>query len=260
MRKYFYIWLNMSLLSAQVALRSLFGASLFLIGKLLRFSLFIIFLVLIERNVNSIAGYSIWQMVLFYATFNLVDIVPQALFREVYRFRSYVVQGEFDFILIKPFSPLFRSLMGGSDILDIPMIILSIGLVVISILNISHVTSSGITLYAILVANGLIISLAFHIFTLCVGILTTSVDHAIMVYRDLTQLGRFPVDIYLEPIRGILTFVIPIGIMMTFPAQALMNLLNPQLILVSFAFSFAFLFASLKFWKYAITRYQSASS
>ncbi len=250
----------MSLLSAQVALRSLFGASLFLIGKLLRFSLFIIFLVLIERNVNSIAGYSIWQMVLFYATFNLVDIVPQALFREVYRFRSYVVQGEFDFILIKPFSPLFRSLMGGSDILDIPMIILSIGLVVISILNISHVTSSGITLYAILVANGLIISLAFHIFTLCVGILTTSVDHAIMVYRDLTQLGRFPVDIYLEPIRGILTFVIPIGIMMTFPAQALMNLLNPQLILVSFAFSFAFLFASLKFWKYAITRYQSASS
>lgn len=258
--KYFKLWLNMSLLSAQVALRSMFGASLFFVGKLLRFFLFIVFLVLIEKSVKSIAGYSIWQMVLFYATFNLIDVIPQALFREVYRFRSYIVQGEFDFILTKPFSPLFRSLAGGSDVLDIPMIVLSLGLVIVSILNIGHITISDVALYMLLVLNGLIIATSFHIFTLCVGILTTSVDHAIMVYRDLTQLGRFPVDIYLEPIRGILTFVIPIGIMMTFPTKALMNLLEPQLILIAFAFSTGFLFASLKFWQYSLTKYQSASS
>lgn len=260
MSKYFNLWLNMSLLQSQIALRSTFGASLFFIAKLLRFSLFIVFLLLIEQNIKTIAGYSLWQMVLFYATFNLIDTIPQALFREVYRFRQYIVEGNFDYILTRPISPLFRALLGGSDILDTPIIVLSLLLVSLSVINIGNITTLDVLLFALLTINGLAIALSFHIFTLCMGILTTSVDHTIMVYRDLTQLGRFPVDIYLQPIRGILTFVIPIGIMITFPPQALMNLLNPELILVSFAFSFGFLFASLKFWQYAITKYQSASS
>ncbi len=260
MSKYFNLWLNMSLLQSQIALRSTFGASLFFIAKLLRFFLFIVFLVLIEQNVKTIAGYSLWQMILFYATFNLIDTIPQALFREVYRFRQYIVEGNFDYILTRPISPLFRSLLGGSDILDAPIVILSLFLVILSVINIGNITTPEILLFSVLTINGLAIALAFHIFTLCMGILTTSVDHTIMVYRDLTQLGRFPVDIYLQPIRGILTFVVPIGIMMTFPPLALMNLLKPELIIISFIFSFGFLFASLKFWQYSITKYQSASS
>jgi len=102
-----------------------------------------------------------------------------------------------------------------------------------------------------------VIATAFHIIVLAMGILTTEVDHTIMIYRDMTSLARFPLDIYREPIRSIFTFVIPVGIMMGFPAKALFSLLSPQFIFLSFVISWILLFLSIKLWQYALMKYQS---
>ena len=88
--------------------------------------------------------------------------------------------------------------------------------------------------FIVLLINSLLISGAFHIFVLSLGVLTTSVDHLIMVYRDMTGLVRVPVDFYTQPLRFLITFIIPLGIMYTFPAQALMGLLSVQIITLSF--------------------------
>lgn len=259
-KKYFKIWWMMMSLAAQVALRSSLGAIIFFIAKFLRFALFIVFIALLQAKTKTIAGYSIWQMVFFFATFNLVDLIPQFLFREVYRFRGYVVKGEFDYILTKPYSPLFRSLLGGSDILDLPMLILAFGLIFYTSSKLGPVNLTGIILYFLLVANAFVIALAFHIFTISIGILTTEVDNTIMLYRDITQMGRIPVDIYLDPVRSILTFAIPVGIMMTFPPKVLMGLLSAKLIIFALLFGITFLYLATSLWRYSLRHYQSASS
>jgi ABC-2 type transport system permease protein len=92
------------------------------------------------------------------------------------------------------------------------------------------------------------------------GILTTAVDNMIMLYRDLTQMGRFPIEIYHEPLRGILTFVIPVGIMMTFPTKALFGLLSIQGISIALALGLGLFVLSMKFWQYSLKQYSSASS
>lgn len=78
-----------------------------------------------------------------------------------------------------------------------------------------------------------------------------------MIYRDLTNLGRFPLDIYQSPLREILTFIIPVGIMISFPAQALFNLLSGAKIIYAFILSTSLLLLSLKFWHYGLKQYQS---
>ncbi|MBU2632172.1 ABC-2 family transporter protein [Patescibacteria group bacterium] len=112
----------------------------------------------------------------------------------------------------------------------------------------------------ILVINALVIALVFHILVLAIGILTTEVDNLIWVYRDATNMGRVPVDVYREPVRGLITFIIPIGIMMSFPVKALLGVLPLGLILFSIGFSISFLLISLWFWRFALSRYASASS
>lgn len=260
MKKYFKIWWMMASLTSQVTLRSTFGAIIFFIAKFLRLGLFIVFLVLLESNTKGIGGYSIWQMILFFATFNLIDGLPQCLYREVYRFRSYVVKGDFDYILIRPFSPLFRSLFGGSDILDLPVLVLSIFLLVFAAAHIDNFKAANLILFIVLVINGIIIASAFHIMTLAVAVMTTEIDSTIMLYRDLTAMGRIPVDIYLEPVRSFITFVIPIGVMLTFPPKALLGLLSPGLIAFSFMLAIIYLLLSLYFWNYSLKKYSSASS
>lgn len=258
--KYFRIWYVLTVRTSQIAFISRFGAVIFIIGKILRFLFFLLFLVLLESRTNAIAGYSIWQIIFFFATFNLIDSLPQFFLREVYRFRSYVVSGDLDYILTKPVSPLFRSLFGGSDILDLSILLASVIFIFISLQHLGSFNPINLILYVVLVFNAFIIALSFHIFVLAVGVTTTEVDNTIMLYRDLTMMGRVPVDIYLEPIRGILTFVIPIGIMMTFPAKVLMGLLSLQMVFISIVLASIFFLLSLRFWNYSLKLYSSASS
>lgn len=259
-KKYVKIWFLMAVKVSQVALASRFSTILFIVGKLLRFSLYLIFLFMLGVKVKTVGEYSLWQMAFFFATFNIIDVTAQFFLRDVYNFRLYIQSGNFDYYLLKPFSPLFRSLFGGTDILDLPMMVISILLITITASHLGSVSFFGILLYFLLLLNALCIAIAFHIFVIAMGVISTEVDSALWLYRDLTLMGRIPVDIYTEPVRAFLTFVIPIGIMMTVPAKALMGLLTLQVIGFSLLLGAMFFFASLLAYRYALLHYTSVSS
>ncbi len=236
------------------------NASIFLLGKLLRFVFFTIFLFALFAKIPEIHGYSKYQMIFFFLNFNVLDTMAQLFYREVYRFRPMVVSGDFDLVLTKPMSPLFRALAGGADPLDFYMLVLYIGLLIFVIFQLGSFSLIGVISYVTLLFNGFLIATAFHILVLALAIVTTEVDHAIMIYRDLTMMGRVPVDMYQEPLRGILTFALPVGIMMTFPAKAMLGLLSPWAILLAFILGSLFFVLCLRVWHYALSKYSSASS
>lgn len=233
---------------------------IFLLGKILRFTIFTFFIVLLLQNTKVLAGYSLDQTIFFFLSFNLLDVISQMVFREVYKFRSVVLSGNFDFYLVKPVNPLFRSLFGSPDILDFFTLIPLIFAIIYFMDRVGGLNFLPVAMYILLIISGLIISLSFHILVLSLAIVTLEIDHAIMVYRDIVGLGRMPIDIYKEPIRGLLTFVIPVGIMMSYPAKAFLGLLSPALIIYGLLFSVVLFFGSLKIWDYSIRRYSSASS
>ncbi|MBI4036259.1 ABC-2 family transporter protein [Candidatus Daviesbacteria bacterium] len=254
------IWLLYTGNSFQQTLSNRALVLIFMTGKSLRIILFTIFLIFLFNGAKSIAGYNRDQIIFFYLTFNLIDTLAQLLFREVYRFRQLVVSGNLDFVLLKPVNPLIRVLLGGGDVLDL-MLLIAITLITIWF-GYTHISSNLIhwLLFIALIVNSLLIAAAFHIWVLGIGIMTTTVDHLIMVYRDLSSMLRIPVDLYIEPIRAILTFLIPLGIMLTFPAKVLMGLLSPSLILLSLLIATVSFLLSLKFWDHSLKQYSSASS
>lgn len=258
--KEFKIWLKYSGYSFQQFLINRPIVIVFLTAKIFRIGLFLVFLNFLLLGTNALGGYSREQVIFFYLSFNLIDTLSQFFFREVYRFRPLIVSGGLDFVLVKPLNPLIRVLLGGADVIDFVMLFL---LLTITIwYGTAHITTSLFSwfLYLLLVINGFIIAAAFHILVLCLGILTTSVDHLIMIYRDLSSMLRIPADLYVEPIRFLLTFAIPLGVMITFPSKILMNLLSPFEIAISLLVSFIALYLSLAFWHYSLKQYQSASS
>ncbi len=256
---YLKIWLMMSKNSFLGYLQNRTGLVIFTCGKILRFGFFALFLIYLLRRTENLAGYNLNQTLFFFLTFNLVDVMAQFLYREVYRFRPLIVEGGFDLILIKPWNALFRSLMGGADLFDL----LTIPPLMIGIYLVGQTLSPTFIhalLYLLLLINGLLIATAFHIAVISLGIISLEIDHTVMIYRDLTSLGRLPVDIYKEPLRGILTFLVPVGIMMTFPAKALMGILSPTVILISLGLGVISIFAAIRFWNLALRYYTSASS
>lgn len=254
--------LKIFFLYSKFALKTTFqtrvGIVFLLLGKTVRFLFFFFLVIFIFQRVKIIKGYTINQAIIFYLTFNLIDTISQVFFREVYRFRYSVASGNFNLILVKPHHPFLRILIGGVDYLDIIMLIPYIVLTIYYIFLSSALHHlSSILLYVLLLINGLIIAAAFHIAVLAFGVITTETDNTIMIYRDLTNLGRFPLDIYQNPLRDIFTFIIPIGVMISFPAQALFNLLSGAKIIYAFILSVILFLLSLRFWQYGLRKYQS---
>jgi len=242
-----------------VVINQKLALSVFLIGKILRFVFFFGFLYFLLLGNSTLAGYTSNQIIFFFLTFNLIDVITQFLFREVYNFRPMIVNGDFDLVLVRPLSALFRVLMGGADVIDLVTIPPLIGLTIYYGVLL-HPSFYETVLFLVLLANGFLIATAFHIIVLSLAIVTLEVDHTVMIYRDLTSLGRLPVDIYKQPLQAFLTYLIPVGIMITLPAKALMGLVAPMGILLAFFVGAVALFVSFRFWNYALTKYSSASS
>ena len=258
--KYLKIWWLYTINSFQTQLMIRWALLIFLLAKLLRFTIFTFFIIILVNKTKVLAGYSLDETILFFLSFNLVDMLAQLFFREVYRFRSAVVTGTFDFYLIKPLNPLFRSLATGPDLLDFLTLIPVIFAIIFFINRLQITNFYAIATYFLLITIGFIIALSFHILVLALAVVTTEIDHAIMVYRDIVAMGRMPVDIYMEPIRGLITFIIPVGIMMTFPTKSLLGLLSPFNIIYATGFAVFLLFISLKIWNWSLKQYSSASS
>jgi ABC-2 type transport system permease protein len=256
---YIKIWFLMSKNSFLVYLNQKALLFIFLFGKMARFVFFFFFLYFLLKGTGNLAGYNLNQTIFIYLTFNVVDVVSQFIFREAYHFRPLLVSGDFDLVLTKPQSALFRVLMGGADIIDfvtIPPLLY----VIYYIGRMLNPTFVQVILFILLIANALLIATAFHIAILCLGVITLEVDNSVMLYRDISKLGVFPIDIYKQPIKAVLTYLIPIGIMVTLPARIMIEAVSVNAVVVAFIIGILFLFAALRFWKFALRSYTSASS
>lgn len=261
MKKYVAVWLRLTGFSFSEVIAVRFAALLFLLGKTGRFLFFLLFLTHLVGSTKGLLGYSRDQAILFFLVFNVVDITSQLFFRGVYFFRQKVVDGELDFFLTKPMNPLFRILMGYPDLLDLATLIALLGYMIWFVPHSSFsISPVSFGVFLLLIAASLLITLAFHIIVVAIGIITVEVDHTIMIYRDITQMARFPIDIYTQPLRSILTFALPVAIMFTIPAKALMGLVSFPIVLLSLLLTAFFLLLSLRVWHYALSQYSSASS
>ncbi len=258
-------YLNVWTIFAKNALQETFvnraSNILFMLGKNIRLAMSLLFLYLIRQNIQTFAGYTSDQLVVFFLTYQVIDIAIQTIYRGVYVFSNLVRSGEFDFLLTKPISPLFRALTGKPDINDFiflfPNLLLSA--YILTTLDIQY-SAWSILWYLILIINAFFIATALHILVLVIGILTTEVDGIIWIYRDLSYMGRFPVTIYMEPLRFILFFLIPIGMMTTIPTEVFLGLQPSYSLFWVFFVGIGSLFVSLKAWNWALKQYSSTGS
>ena len=110
-----------------------------------------------------------------------------------------------------------------------------------------------------------ILSAAVIVYSIWVMMVTTAfwfvrVDNITELFTAIYETGRFPVNAYPGWMRGVLTFVIPIAFITTFPAAALLGQARTYLLLASFLIAALLLIGSVLFWRLALQHYSSASS
>ncbi len=261
MRKYFRVWLQLSKCAIGSYLSNRLDAVTYLIGKLVRFAFFFLFLWTIFNYTDRLASYGRYEALFFFLTFNLIDVFAQAFLRGSYMLKIDIRTGWFDHAIAKPVNTLFWSLARLTDILDILFLLPIIGLLVYVGMKLPiMITLANIVLYLLLLATGLVIVVALHIITIALTVLVFESENFIWLYRESMTIGRLPPEIYSVGIRFVFTYLMPIIIIIAYPVKALLGRLTAIGFLTALIFMLVFFFGALAFWRISLKHYSSASS
>jgi len=261
MKKYFKVWKQLSICAISSYLSNRIDSFSYFFGKVIRFGFFLLLIFSIFNYTDSLAGYSKYEVILFFLTFNLLDVFAQAFFRGIYLFKDEVRLGNFDFTLTRPVNPLFYSISRLTDILDMIFLIPILVFIVFTINKLGlEFGFLNIFLYLSLVLIGALTILGIHIISAGITMWTMESDNVVWFYRESMTIGRFPPEIYSGFLQFVFTFVMPVIMIVAFPVKALFGLLAFKWAVFALAYSVSFFYVSILLWKLSLKKYSSASS
>jgi ABC-2 type transport system permease protein len=94
----------------------------------------------------------------------------------------------------------------------------------------------------------------------CLAVWSIGAEGLDDVIQGVVEAARFPVDVYRGIVRAVLTFVVPVALLTTFPADALLGRSSRELIVIAVAVAAALLWITSRLWIWSLRHYAGASA
>ena len=171
-----------------------------------------------------------------------------------------ILSGKFDFTILRPINLQFLASFRYWQPFALFDLLLGIGVIVYSIalpgssVTFTHLITFGLALSAgLIVMYSIILAFSALVFW-SPGFMFT------WVFDGLFQLAHYPVGLYPGWARQLLTWVIPVGVITTLPAQALTGKAALPDLLAAIGLAFGLYLGAGLLFKFNVKRYSSASS
>jgi ABC-2 type transport system permease protein len=203
--------------------------------------------------------YQAMLVVGFYTLFN--GLIESLLQPNITRIVEQIRQGTFDFVLVKPLDSQFMASLRHLSIWKLADILVGVGICVYTLFKLRYAPGpTQVALALVFVVNAAVIVYSIWLLMVCSAFWFVRVDNITELFSSFYETGRFPISAYPPWLRGVLTFVVPIAFVTTFPAAALLGRSSVYLFGGSCAMAALLFIASIALWRFAVRRYSSASS
>jgi len=115
-------------------------------------------------------------------------------------------------------------------------------------------------LFVAMLTAGIMIIYSFWLMLATMAFWFTRINNIEMVFWNVFEAGRYPVDIYRPWVRWGLTYVIPLAFLTTFPAGALVGKTGSSGIVAALALGTLSWVIASAFWRFGLSRYSGASA
>lgn len=168
--------------------------------------------------------------------------------------------GRFDFTLLRPVDVQFLASFRAWRPLALLDLVLGVGVLGVA-LNQLAATLTPAALLAFGLALAAAVTILYAILLAFAGLVFWNPGFLFTwLFDALFQMARYPTGLYPGWLRLILTWVVPVGLMTTVPAQALTGSLPPGLLPGSLLLALALLLGASALFRTGLRRYASASS
>jgi ABC-2 type transport system permease protein len=211
---------------------------------------------------DTVAGWDRGSMLIVMAYFIGVRAVLEGLISpSIVDLLERIRSGAFDYVLLKPIDAQALVSTSRCEPWQIFNLLFAIGLAVYAFVERGEAPApADLGLGLVLFATGLLAMYSLWIVCAAAAFWVVRLDNLTYLLGAIFDVARWPVSVFPSAWRFVFTFVIPVAVMTTFPAQALLGRLSIERALATIGGALALALASRLVWRLAIRNYTSASS
>ncbi|WNG39789.1 ABC transporter permease [Archangium violaceum] len=220
--------------------------------------LFVVF----QTEQQNIEGWSFGESLLVIGWFTMLQgILEGAINPSLTGVVEHIRKGTLDFVLLKPADAQFlvsteRFLPWHATNVVAALIIFVYGFNLLG----RGPSLVGVLVSLVLLGTSVLLLYSLWILTVAAAFYVVKVDNLTYFFTSIFDAARWPAPVFRGVLSFVFTFVIPLAVMTTFPAQAMLGRLPWTSLLWAVVGSILFAFISRQVWLRSISRYTSASS
>lgn len=174
---------------------------------------------------------------------------------------QHIRTGTFDYVLLKPADTQFLVSTTRFEPWKLVDVLGGLGLVVYAFWRRGHAPAlEDVALAAVMLASAALVLYSLWILVVSAAFWVVRLDNLTYLFTAVFDAARWPVQIFRGIWRFLFTFVIPLALMTTFPAMAVLGRLDATTSIASLGGAVGFALLARTFWLIAIRSYTSASS
>jgi len=214
------------------------------------------------NHTGAINGWTLAQMTVLLGVYYIIQGAQAVVFEMSFeRFMEHVRMGTLDFILIKPVDSQFMVSTRHIQIAQLAQALLGFVILGTGLMQVG----SGVGLvdaveFALTLVCGLMLVYSLLLVLSTLSFWFVRVENLLAIFWSFIDAGRFPVDVYPGWLRITLSTVVPIGIAVTVPAQAVAGRLDPVGLALMLAGTVVVWWFASWFWKRGLRSYTGASA
>jgi ABC-2 type transport system permease protein len=210
----------------------------------------------------TIAGWSLEEAALVTAWFTFLRaIFDGAVQPSLQAVIEHIRKGTLDFVLLKPADAQFLVSTAKFEVFNFVDATAAVALVVWALHRLHRVpAASQIATALVLTVAAATLLYALAILVISAAFYVVRLDNLIYLFNSVFDAARWPASVFRGFWRILFTFVVPLALMTTYPALALLGRLEAGTALRALGGALAFVLLARAVWKRSIGHYRSASS
>lgn len=219
-----------------------------------------LFVVYAKRD--RVGGWSFGESLVVLGFFLLLkSVIEGAVNPSLLRVVEQIRQGTLDFVLLKPADAQFLVSTAKFDPSAVAGVFGAGGLFVWAFRLLHRWPDPAGALVACgLLVSSVVLLYSIWIFVVSAAFYVVRVDNLAYLFTSVFDAARWPVSVFKGGLGVFFTFVIPLGIMTTYPATALLGRMDATHALAALGLAAGFAAVARVTWRGALARYTSASS
>ena len=210
----------------------------------------------------TVAGWSIGEALVVTGWFTLLQgIIEGAINPSLTTVVDHIRKGTLDFVLLKPADAQFLVSTSRFALWRVTSVLMGLVIFGIAFTRLDRwPTVTGILQALLLVTLAIAVLYSLWILIVSLAFYVVKVDNLTYLFTSIFDAARWPVSVFRGLLRFLFTFVIPLALMTTYPAEALLGRLKPVTLVASVGCAVLFAAVARAVWLRSIGRYTSASS